>query len=43
MNALDPVPESYAHATAIAAILARAQQDELELEDGRASSEPDAD
>ena len=43
MTALDPRPESYAHAAAIAALLERAEQDHPELEDGVPPSEPDAD
>jgi hypothetical protein len=40
---LDPRPESYAHAAAIAAMLERSKQDHPELEDGVLSSEPEAD
>jgi hypothetical protein len=43
VTVLDPRPESYAHALAIAAMLERATQDHPELEDTAASSEPDAD
>jgi hypothetical protein len=42
VTAIDPRPESYAHAAAIAAMLERAKQDRAELEDAP-SSEPDAD
>ena len=44
MNVLDPRPETYAHAAAIAAMLERAQQEQhLEHEDGASSSKRDAD
>jgi hypothetical protein len=44
VTALDPRPEGYAHAAAIAAMLERAKLDHPEVEDGGApSSEPDVD
>lgn len=43
MTALDPRPESYAHAAAIAALLEHAGQDQPELEDGAPPSDSDAD